>query len=183
MRARHKRRRNFLLVPRHIVAGQLGKTRNPRLTVVAGIPDQTDDAARPQQAGDLRERDSLVEPVERLGGDDCVGRLVAERDLLRGARDSLDTRHVRAQLVEHLLERLDSYHVVTERREQARQLAGARSEVDDPQRRLTGDPQRRFLGITGPRALVGVGDRTEGPRPNRRIVAQTRPRNERIAST
>ena len=49
----------------------------------AVVPEQREHAARPKHARDLRDRDVVREPVERLAGEDAVDLAVAERDLLR----------------------------------------------------------------------------------------------------
>ena len=60
--------------------------------VVARVPDERDATARAQYAGDLGQRVVVVEPVERLGGDDDVGRRVGKRDRLGAPLDRMDAR-------------------------------------------------------------------------------------------
>ncbi|MBA2333041.1 MAG: hypothetical protein H0V94_09655 [Actinobacteria bacterium] len=172
-----------LVIPLCFAPDQLGQPRDPLLVVVARIPQDADNAAGPEHPRHLAQRHRLVEPVEGLGDDDCVRGSVGERNLLRGARHCLHAGDVRAQLVEHLLERLDRNDVVAERRERSSQLARPGPEIHHARARLAHEPPGRLCWIAGARSLVGAGDRTERARPNGRVLAQTRPRSERIAST
>ncbi len=111
-------------------------------------------------------------------------RICPEAESARRTRSAPpNTGNVRSKLGEHLVQGLDGDHLVTERGQHPRQLARPGAEIDHPQRRIAGEPPRRLRRIARARALVDLGDRTERARPNRRVVAQTRPRSERIAST
>ena len=70
--------------------------------------------AHPGNPRNLDERGAVVEPVERLCNRDDVGALPRQRDLLRSSFDGGRLGNGRAELVEHLCERLDGRHPVTE---------------------------------------------------------------------
>ena len=90
-----------------------------------------------------------------------------ERDRLRLTRDGGHARNGRAEVRDHLRQRLDGGDPVPEGDERARQLAGPGAEIDDVARRLAREPAHGILGVAGPRALVGVGDAAERGAPGR----------------
>ena len=57
---------------------------HPRDALVVGVPGECEHTARPQDAGDLRHRHCVVEPVEGLSTHDDVDRTRADRDVLGG---------------------------------------------------------------------------------------------------
>ena len=84
-----------------------------------------------------------------------------ERDRLRSSLDGGRLGHRRTELVEHLGERLDGRHPMTEVDERPRQLARAGTEIDDVARLLAREPAHGVVGVAGTRALVDVGDAAE----------------------
>ena len=118
-------------------------------------------ATRPQHPRDLEQRRAVVEPVERLRDRDDVGALRRKRDRLRSSLERRRLGNRRAELVEHLGERLDRRHPVTEIDERPRQLARAGAEIDDVARLLTCEPAHGVHGIAGARALVHIGNGAE----------------------
>ncbi len=148
---------------------RVAELRDPCLTVVAGVPDERDPAARTQHPRDLEERDRMVEPVERLGDGHDVRGLVVEGDRLGGARQRDRTGNGRPQLRQHLRDRLDRRHAMSERDERAGQLPRPCPEVDDVAGLAAGEPSDGLLGIAGARPLVHVRDRSEGQPPSAAI--------------
>ena len=171
------------VIPLGLAADQLRQAHHPGQRVVALVPDEPERAAGPQDACDLGERDRRVEPVKRLTCDHRVGGTVEERNRLGRPFERDGTRHGGAQLLCHLLQRLDGDDVIAERGQLTRQLAGARAEVDHPPG-IAGEPGDRVARIPGTRAFVQIGDAAErGRAASKVVVAQTRPLSERIAST
>src|SRR6185436_17692413 len=129
--------------------------------VVAGVPDERDPTRSPQHPGHFGQRDRVIEPVKRLRARDDVGGSVRQRDRLGAAAQRGRRRHGVPQLLEHFLERLHRCHVMPERHERARQLAGPGAEVDDVARLLAREPADRVVGVAGPRPLVGLRNAAE----------------------
>jgi hypothetical protein len=99
--------------------------------------------------------------VERLAGEDGVDGAVVERDRLRDARQRLGLRHALRQDRTQLFERLQRDHPRVASREDARQLAGSRTDVEH--RRVVGNRHQveHLLRPARPAALVRLGDAIE----------------------
>ena len=127
----------------------LAQLRHPWLPIVAGVPDEGDPAARPQHPRDLAQRRAMIEPVKRLRGRDDVSAPRCERDRLRPALHCCRLGHGRAEVRDHLGERLDRGDPVPKRDERACQLARSGTEVDDVERLHAHEPAHRILRIAG----------------------------------
>ena len=101
-----------------------------------------------------------VEPVERLGAEDTVDRLVGKRDLLGGARERLRIADQGAQRVVGL--HSDDTPEVPD--EEARQFPGAGREVEHLRVRRKLRDLGDATGPARPPALVVLGRRAEAPR-------------------
>src|SRR6185295_11549902 len=112
--------------------------------------------------GDLRERAPPFEPVERLAAEDRRERTAGRRDLLRTADE--DVRPARNERA-HLRVRLDGRHRLEALEEQARELARARTQVENArfraERELALGQVERGSRPRGPAQLVRIGDAAE----------------------
>ena len=102
-----------------------------------------------EHAGDLGERERVVEPVERLRARDDVREGVGQRDDLGAAEGAERAGSGDGQELQHLRQRLDRGNAMTERDERAGQLARARAEVDDVARLVAGEPADGLLRVPG----------------------------------
>ena len=134
---------------------------HPGIAVVARVPHERDVAARTQHARDVGEGVVVVEPVERLRGDDDVGGAVGQRDRLGAPLERPNVGQHRRELRAHLVQRLDRGHTVAERDERAGQLARSGTEIDDVGRLVAHEPADGLLRVSGAPALVGAGDLRE----------------------
>ena len=155
-----------LVRPRQVAADHLLDRPLQRVGEVAAVADRRERAARPEHAVDLGQRPLEVEPVERRGGGDRVGRAVRERDLLGRSGERLGPGHRRRELGAHLGERLDRDHPRAGRHELARQLPGAGADVDHGRPGAEPEPRRQPVDdrrrVRRPAPLVALGDRAEG---------------------
>ena len=120
--------------------------------------DERQRAARRQHARDLPRGELGVEKLKRIRDDHQVEGGPLERQRLGGGvkraqREPL-LRRRRAQLVEHLLRRLDRHHLVAPLRQREREVANPRAEIADPAAdgtRQLGErvDQRSRVGRTG----------------------------------
>ncbi len=183
VRAGDERLGKLVIMPLCFASDQLGESGDPRLVVVARVPDSpTEPPGRSTRAISTSATgwsNQWKAWATTTASADLPGSGIRSADPLSASTPG----NVRSKLGEHLVQGLDGDHLVTERGQHPRQLARPGAEIDHPQRRIAGEPPRRLRRIARARALVDLGDRTERARPNRRVVAQTRPRSERIAST
>jgi hypothetical protein len=122
---------------------------------LAPVPEERDDAARAQDAVDLREGARAVEPVEGLRDRHAVGARVRQAGRLRAPRHRPCRRRDRRA---HLGHRLDGDDVAAAGGQRARELARPGREVDDVAARQRRDERvDGVAGIARPPALVGGG--------------------------
>ena len=110
-----------------------------------------DRAAGPQHAVHLGERLLRPEPVERLPDRDRVDGRVRERDRLRAAGERLGLRHDALEQRAHRVARLDGDDGGAEGDELARQLPGARGEIEHAPSRARCRSGRRASAARRPR--------------------------------
>jgi hypothetical protein len=138
---------------------------HPGHLLVAGVPDQPDDATRPQHAAHLRGGRLRLEPVRGLPGHHRVDAAVGQGDLLRPAGQRLDVRVPRLQLGEHLLGRVDRHHLVPRRQHDAGQQARSGAQVEDPQRPVAEQEPDGIGRVARPQCRVARRDRAERASP------------------
>ena len=100
-----------------------------------------------RRTGDLGHRERVVEPMERLAGDDVVCERVRKRDDL-GAEDRTRAGSRAGEEVEHLRQRLDGRHSVADGDERATRFP-SRPEIDDVPRLVADEPANRVLRVSG----------------------------------
>ena len=103
--------------------------------------------------------------MERLRHDDDVSAGRIERDRLRSTLHGSRLRNSSAEMRNHLGQRLDRGHPVSQRNERPRQLACPGTQVDDVTRLVTHEPPHRILGIAGASSLIGLRDLAKRARP------------------
>ena len=127
-----------------------------------------DTAAVAQHPPHLGQRPIRVEPVERLGARDRVDAGVGKRDRLGRSRERRGAGQRPLELDSHLVVGLDRHDGRAERRELARELAGARPEIEHVaaggDAEPASEPRHRLRGVIRSRAFVLVGDRAEDRR-------------------
>ncbi len=105
------------------------------------VPHHDERTPRRQDAGDLGKRALVVEPVERLGGEDGVHRPILERNVFAAAGERLCSGTGCREQAPHRIGRLDGDHPLEHRDEQTRELAGARAQFEHRRlRRQARDP-------------------------------------------
>ena len=106
-----------------------------------------------------------VEPVERLGHHGPVHRRVGEGDGLGPSGRQGHVRQHRTKHATHPLHWLDRHQPGPTENEHARQLAGARRQVEDasarPHAELVREPSDGGGGVFGPPSFVRLGGRAE----------------------
>ena len=128
------------------------------------VPHENEGSAWPQDARDLLEGALVGEPVEGLGGEDGVDRVICERDLLGCTGEGFDLWTERHEQVTHRLGRLHGNHAVEPRDEETCELARARPELEHVRR---GGEAGSVHGIgrpTRPAALVVLGPAVKAAR-------------------
>jgi hypothetical protein len=149
--------RRIALERRH----DLGQPGDPAHRLVADIPHQPELAAGLQHAADFLHGGSVGKPVERLGADHRVDAAVGQRNRLGATRQRPHVRQLRRQLRAHGIDRFHGNHRGAGLRQQARELAGARAEVDNGlagrHAKRVAQPAGKLGGIFGTPAGVGIG--------------------------
>ncbi len=142
------------------VDGRLGPARR-------AVEEDGEAAAGPQHTADLGERARAVEPVEGLGAEDGVDRIVGKRNLLGGAGERLRLGDGALEQGPHPGQRLDRDDAGEVTHQHPCQLAGAGGEVEHLG--AVGQAKRgdRLLGPAGPTALVPLGGAVEARRERR----------------
>ena len=102
-----------------------------------------------RRTGDLGHRERVVEPMERLAGDDVVCERVRKRDDLGAAEDRTRAGSRAGEEVEHLRQRLDGRHSVADGDERATPASPSRPEIDDVPRLVADEPANRVLRVSG----------------------------------
>jgi hypothetical protein len=144
---------------------QLGHRAHPRGAFVAHVPDECELGPIAEYPGKLAKRPVAVEPMERLSRDPRVGRTVSEGQILRHGVDGLDVGRAHDERRSHRGHGFDAEDPNAGRRQHARELPGARTQLDDGLPRSEGEPvgqERHGLGgEVGATAFVGVGGTLE----------------------
>jgi Winged helix DNA-binding domain len=139
----------------------LRESADPRDALVSGVPDESEAAARPKDAVDLREGLVAPEPVERLPDRDSVHRATGEGYRLRRARQGPHPRKRTLQDGAHLVNGLDCQDLRTRADEERGEFARPGGDVeDDPARaqvQVPGEERDHLRRISRPSLLVGLG--------------------------
>ena len=142
--------------------------RDPRDPPIAHVPDQPQPAAGGKDPVEFGQRPVPVEPVECLRDGDGMRRAVAERHVLRGAREWHGARHVLREPLAHLGERLDRDERGAGRHKRASELSGARADVEDdrarPDSKRADEDVDPFGRVLRAHALIQGGRRPEASR-------------------
>ena len=140
-----------------------GERADPGDRVVALVPEEREPPPAAEGAVQLAERAPAVEPVERGGGAHGVHAVPPDREQLRDRPDREDPRA--AGLAHHRRGGLERDRGRAARRGEARELAGARPEVEErpagAEREEPHEQVHRLGGVIGSRAVVQVGGRVE----------------------
>src|SRR5206468_12160434 len=102
-----------------------------RVPLVAQVPDNREQPARPEGARELGQRPVVVEPVERLRGRYAVDGRVAEWERLGQPLEDMCAGNRELELLAHLAHGLHRNDPRAARDEQPRELARPRGQIAD----------------------------------------------------